>query len=126
MNTLNVQKSQVLYDLRLGAREHKRIADLKVELSDLKQVVLANEPSRGEYGLRQPRVEGWCAAPYSTRWGEYTRRLLCRPEQAAFVRLAPEAAFVRLAPEAAFGRLFGSGSQPHKPRWARLELTSRP
>ena len=34
------------------------VADLKVEFRDLKQQVLANVPSRGEYGLRQPRVDG--------------------------------------------------------------------
>ena len=33
------------------------VADLKVEFRDLKQQVLANLPSRGEYGLRQPRVD---------------------------------------------------------------------
>ncbi|MCV6622992.1 MAG: hypothetical protein OIF51_14715 [Cellvibrionaceae bacterium] len=33
------------------------VADLKVEFRDLEQQVLANLPSRGEYGLRQPRVD---------------------------------------------------------------------
>ena len=56
--TLGVEKvCELLYKLV------SEVADLKVEFRDLKQQVLANLPSRGEYGLRQPRVDGVFQTP---------------------------------------------------------------